>query len=310
MLIRKPGKIKSSEITPESVYVNRRQFMGRSAALGAGVIAGASLHGVAHAGLQPDDDITPERIATSYNNFYEFGTDKGDPVKYAHELTTDPWTVNVSGAAKKTGDFAYEDIIKGLTPEERVYRFRCVEAWSMVIPWMGIPLKAILDQFEPTGDARFVEFKTLYRPSEMRGQKSIFSNIDWPYVEGLRMDEANHPLSIMVVGMYGKELPNQNGAPWRLMVPWKYGFKAVKSIVSIRFTDRMPRNTWNVLAPHEYGFYANVNPAVDHPRWSQASERRLPSSIFEPNRRPTLPFNGYADEVADLYSGMDLRRYY
>jgi sulfoxide reductase catalytic subunit YedY len=314
MLIGKSDKIKSSEITPETAYLNRRQFMGRSATLGAGAIAGATAglgaSTAAQAGLQSDDTITPERIITSYNNFYEFGTDKGDPVKYAHELSTDPWSVKVSGEAKKTGEFAYEDIIKGLTAEERVYRFRCVEAWSMVVPWMGIPLKAILDQFEPTGDARYVEFKTLYRPSEMRGQKAVFSTIDWPYVEGLRMDEANHPLAIMAVGLYGKELPNQNGAPWRLMVPWKYGFKTVKSIVSIRFTERMPKNTWHLLAPHEYGFYANVNPTVPHPRWSQASERRLPSSIFEPNRRPTLPFNGYADEVAHLYSGMDLNKYY
>lgn len=180
----------------------------------------------------------------------------------------------------------------------------------MVVPWEGIPLKSILEQFEPTSNAKYVEFKTLVRPSEMRGQRSLFSNIDWPYVEGLRMDEAYHPLSIMVVGMYGKTLPNQNGAPWRLMVPWKYGFKSVKSIVSIRFTKRQPRNTWNLLAPNEYGFYANVNPAVAHPRWSQASERRLPSTLFEPNRRPTLPFNGYADEVASLYSGMDLAKFY
>lgn len=216
----------------------------------------------------------------------------------------------MSGEAKKTGKFAFEDIIKGLTSEERIYRFRCVEAWSMVVPWQGIPLKVILEQFEPNGDAKYVEFKTLVRPSEMRGQNGYFSSIDWPYVEGLRMDEAYHPLSIMVVGMYGKDLPNQNGAPWRLIVPWKYGFKSVKSIVSIRFTERQPRNTWNMLAANEYGFYANVNPAVSHPRWSQASERRLPSSLFDPNRRPTLPFNGYADEVADLYAGMDLARYY
>ena len=179
----------------------------------------------------------------------------------------------------------------------------------MVVPWMGIPLKKILDQFEPQGDAKYVEFKTLYRPSEMRGQRSYFSSIDWPYVEGLRMDEAYHPLAIMAVGLYGKELPNQNGAPWRLMVPWKYGFKSVKSIVSIRFTERQPKNTWNLLAPNEYGFYANVNPEVAHPRWSQASERRLPSSLFDPNRRPTLLFNGYADEVASLYTGMDLSKY-
>ena len=180
----------------------------------------------------------------------------------------------------------------------------------MVVPWVGISLKRVLEQFEPHGDAKYVEFKSLYRPSEMRGQSSFFSNIDWPYVEGLRMDEAYHPLSIMAVGLYGKELPNQNGAPWRLMIPWKYGFKSVKSIVSIRFSEKQPRNTWNLLAPHEYGFYANVNPDVAHPRWSQASERRLPSSLFDPNRRPTLPFNGYADEVASLYSGMDLAKNY
>ena len=247
---------------------------------------------------------------TSYNNFYEFGTDKSDPVNHAHNMVVEPWTVKVSGRANKTGQFSYEDIVKGFVPEERVYRFRCVEAWSMVVPWLGIPLKKILEQFEPHGDAKYVEFKTLYRPSEMRGQRSYFSSIDWPYIEGLRMDEAYHPLTIMAVGLYGKDLPNQNGAPWRLMVPWKYGFKSIKSIVSIRFTEKQPRNTWNLLAPHEYGFYANVNPEVSHPRWSQASERRLPSSLFDPNRRPTLPFNGYGDEVAALYTGMDLSKYY
>lgn len=305
MLIRKPADIPSYEITPESAYLNRRRFI-----TAAGTLAAGALTTPAWAGLQPDDDITPEQIATTYNNFYEFGTDKSDPARYAHNLTTDPWSVKVSGEANKTGEFAFEDIVKGLTAEERIYRFRCVEAWSMVVPWEGIPLKSILEQFEPTSNAKYVEFKTLVRPSEMRGQRSLFSNIDWPYVEGLRMDEAYHPLSIMVVGMYGKTLPNQNGAPWRLMVPWKYGFKSVKSIVSIRFTKRQPRNTWNLLAPNEYGFYANVNPAVAHPRWSQASERRLPSTLFEPNRRPTLPFNGYADEVASLYSGMDLAKFY
>ncbi len=301
--------IPGSEITPQRHYMNRhlnrRQLLGAGGAL----LGAAWLPGV-QAGLQPDDEITPESIVTSYNNFYEFGTDKSDPAKYAHELTTDPWTVSVSGAAKKTGKFAYEDVIKGITPEERVYRFRCVEAWSMVVPWMGLPLRAVLEQFEPTGDAKYVEFKTLVRPREMRGQRGFFSGIDWPYVEGLRMDEAYHPLSIMVVGLYGKPLPNQNGAPWRLITPWKYGFKSVKSIVSIRFSKRQPRNTWNLLAPNEYGFYANVNPAVAHPRWSQATERRLPSSLFSPNRRPTLPFNGYAEEVADLYRGMDLAKFY
>ena len=299
--------IPASDITDEQAFLNRRQFM---AAAGSVALAGVFLPGMSLAGLQPDDDLTPEAIVTSYNNFYEFGTGKSDPAEYAHEMTVDPWSVKVSGAAKKTGTFAFEDVIKGLTVEDRVYRFRCVEAWSMVVPWQGIPLKDVLAQFEPSGDAKYVEFKTLVRPSEMRGQRGFFSSIDWPYVEGLRMDEAYHPLSLMVTGVYGKSLPNQNGAPWRLMVPWKYGFKSVKSIVSIRFTKRQPKNTWQLLAPHEYGFYANVNPAVSHPRWSQATERRLPSSLFEPNRRPTLPFNGYAEDVAGLYAGMDLTKHY
>ena len=277
--------------------------------MGTGLLS-SGLLGTAQAGLQADDSLTPERIVTSYNNFYEFGTAKDDPVQYAHEMTTDPWTVEVRGAAKKTGKFALEDLLKGLTAEERVYRFRCVEAWSMVVPWEGVSLKDILMQFEPEGSARYVQFKTLVRPSEMRGQRGVFQSIDWPYTEGLRLDEAYHPLTVMALGVYGKELPNQNGAPWRLIVPWKYGFKSIKSIVGIRFTERPPRNSWNVAAPNEYGFYANVNPAVAHPRWSQASERRLPSSIFNPNRRPTLPFNGYAEEVAGLYAGMNLAKYY
>jgi len=304
MLIRKPLDIKPSEITPEGAYRNRRQFMRAAGVLGAGVML--PLSGRAY--LPPEETVTPESIATSYNNFYEFGTSKSDPASYAHQLTTDPWTVKVSGAAKKTGEFAYEDIVKGLAVEDRVYRFRCVEAWSMVVPWQGIPLHKILERFEPDGNAKYVEFKTLVRPAEMPGQRSFFSSIDWPYVEGLRMDEAYHPLSLMVTGMYGKALPNQNGAPWRLIVPWKYGFKSVKSIVSIRFTRSQPRNTWQLLAPDEYGFFANVNPDVSHPRWSQASERRLPSTLFEPNRRATLPFNGYADDVASLYDGMNLRK--
>lgn len=316
MLIKKAETIKlrgeniaPSEITPQSSYSNRRTFFRQAATVVAG-LASAPLALPAAAALQTDDELTPESIVTSYNNFYEFGTAKTDPAEHAHALTTDPWTVTVSGAANKTGKFSFADLIAGLTEEERVYRFRCVEAWSMVVPWMGIPLKQILQQFEPTSDARYVEFKTLLRPSEMPGQRGFFSGIDWPYVEGLRLDEAYHPLTLMVTGVYGKPLPNQNGAPWRLMVPWKYGFKSVKSIVSIRFSRRQPRNTWNILAPDEYGFYANVNPAVDHPRWSQASERRLPSSLFSPNRRPTLPFNGYADDVAGLYHGMNLVKNY
>ena len=313
MLVRSKTKseVPSSEITPERHFVNRRAFMQQSALLGAGsALASAALPMAAQAGLQPDDEITPEEIVTSYNNFYEFGTAKTDPAENAHRLTTDPWSIEVSGAAKKTGTFQLEDVLAGLTEEDRVYRFRCVEAWSMVVPWRGVPLKAILEQFEPNGNAKYVEFKTLVRPSEMNGQRGLFNSIDWPYVEGLRMDEAYHPLSLMVTGVYGKALPNQNGAPLRLMVPWKYGFKSVKSIVSIRFTEQQPRNTWNLLAAHEYGFYANVNPEVSHPRWSQASERRLPSSLFNQNRRATLPFNGYAEEVAGLYAGMDLRKHF
>ncbi|MDA1076911.1 MAG: protein-methionine-sulfoxide reductase catalytic subunit MsrP [Proteobacteria bacterium] len=316
MLIRKPDDIRSSEITPESVYRSRREFV-KDLAIGGGLLATAGFshsalavsgQQMAQAALQPGDDLTPERIATSYNNFYEFGMDKADPAQHAHTMSTQPWEVMVSGEAAKTGKFDLSDIIKGLSVEERIYRFRCVEAWSMVIPWSGIEMKSVLEQFEPNGNAQYVEFTTLERPSEMRGQRSLFSGIDWPYIEGLRMDEAYHPLTLMATGLYGKDLPNQNGAPWRLMVPWKYGFKSVKSIVKIHFTARQPKNTWNVLAPNEYGFYGNVNPAVAHPRWSQASERRLPSSLLNQNRIPTLPFNGYADQVASLYAGMDLRR--
>ncbi len=305
VLIKRPQDIATKEITQESVFRTRRKFVQALGLAAATPLVAPSLR----ASLPTaDEQLTPEQIVTSYNNFYEFGMDKGDPVRYAHALTTDPWSVEVTGEAAKTGKFAFEDVIKGLPQEERVYRFRCVEAWSMVVPWTGIPMKRLLEQFQPNGNAKYVEFTTLHRPREMRGQGSVFTGIDWPYVEGLRMDEAYHPLTLMVTGVYGKPLPNQNGAPWRLIVPWKYGFKGGKSIVKIRFTRRQPKNTWNILAPREYGFYANVNPDVDHPRWSQASERRLPSTIFNPNRRPTLPFNGYAEEVASLYAGMDLRR--
>lgn len=316
MLIRSndTGEIRGSEITPEAVYRSRRGFVrDLGLAAGAGLLAFAPRLPANMPGSNlpsEDEPLTPESIVTGYNNFYEFGTDKEDPARYAHNMTIDPWTVEVAGQAKKTGRFALEDLVRGLTEEDRVYRFRCVEAWSMIVPWRGIPMRQVLEQFEPNGNAKYVEFTTLLRPSEMRGQRSLFSGIDWPYVEGLRMDEAYHPLTLMVTGVYGKELPNQNGAPWRLIVPWKYGFKSVKSIVRIRFTRREPKTTWNLTAPKEYGFYANVNPEVDHPRWSQATERRLPSSFLKPNRRPTLPFNGYADQVAGLYSGMDLGRYF
>ena len=301
--------VPTSEITAESTFLNRRRFIGAAMALplaGAASRASGETDWTGPAG----EALTPEAIVTGYNNFYEFGLDKTDPAEYAHEMTVDPWSVEVTGACAKPGTYAIEDVIGGHTVEDRVYRFRCVEAWSMVVPWQGIPLAEILKRFEPTGDAKFVEFTTLYRPDEMRGQRSVFSSIDWPYVEGLRLDEAMHPLTIMATGVYGKALPNQNGAPWRLVVPWKYGFKSIKSVVKIRFTARQPRNTWNLTAPDEYGFYANVNPEVDHPRWSQASERRLPSTLFSPNRRDTLMFNGYGEQVASLYSGMDLRRHF
>ncbi len=301
--------VPSSEITPERTYLNRRRFIGAAVSL---PLAGAASRAAGESGWTgPDGEaLTPEAIVTGYNNFYEFGLDKTDPAEYAHEMTVDPWSVEVAGACAKPGTYTFEDVIKGLTVEDRVYRFRCVEAWSMVVPWQGIPLAEVLRRFEPTGDAKFVEFTTLYRPEEMRGQRSVFSSIDWPYVEGLRLDEAMHPLTIMATGVYGKDLPNQNGAPWRLVVPWKYGFKSIKSVVKIRFTGRQPRNTWNLTAPDEYGFYANVNPQVDHPRWSQATERRLPSTLFSPNRRDTLMFNGYGEQVASLYSGMNLRRHF
>ncbi|MCP5180060.1 MAG: protein-methionine-sulfoxide reductase catalytic subunit MsrP [Pseudomonadales bacterium] len=307
MRYRRNSTPTGSEITPESIVLNRRRVVG---VLGLGLGMATMPAGTVLAGLQADDTPTPEAIVTGYNNFYEFGTGKFDPAEYAHEMTVRPWTVEVSGEAARTGTFALDDLLKGLAVEERIYRFRCVEAWSMVVPWQGVALKAVLEQFRPNGNAKFVAFTTLERPKEMRGQRALFSGIDWPYVEGLRMDEAYHPLAFMATGLYGKPLPNQNGAPWRLVVPWKYGFKSAKSIVRIHFTNRQPRNTWNTLQASEYGFYANVNPSVDHPRWSQATERRLPSTLLNPNRRPTLPFNGYAEEVASLYDGMDLRRYF
>lgn len=325
MLIKTAADISSSEITPESVYLRRREFIAASAALTAAIGLGASTP-VAAAELarlqyRPAGQQSPEGYFTGesqtpyedvkrYNNFYEFGTDKGDPAQYAEALTTDPWSVAVEGEVAKPGVYHLEDLLGKVDLEERIYRLRCVEAWSMVIPWVGFPLSDLIKRFEPTSKARYVAFETLYRPDEMRGQRSRFSGIDWPYVEGLRIDEAMHPLTLMAVGLYGRVLPNQNGAPIRLVVPWKYGFKSIKSIVKIRFTETAPPTTWNRLQPSEYGFYANVNPKVDHPRWSQASERRLPSSFFAPNRIPTKMFNGYADQVASLYAGMDLRKYY
>ncbi len=244
---------------------------------------------------------------TTYNNFYEFGTDKSDPAEHSGRFRPQPWSVAIAGEAEVTGTFTLEDILKPHALEERVYRLRCVEAWSMVIPWVGFPLGDLIKRLRPTSKAKYVAFKTVERPSEMPGQR--FGVLDWPYVEGLRMDEAMHPLALLAVGLYGQVLPNQNGAPLRLVVPWKYGFKSIKSIVEIRFTERMPPTTWNRSAPQEYGFYANVNPKVDHPRWSQAEERRIGAGLFTP-KQPTLPFNGYAAEVASLYAGLDLRKNY
>jgi sulfoxide reductase catalytic subunit YedY len=316
--------IASSEITPEGVWLNRRQLMQQA---GLGALSAVGVHASAQAAEAPalrdlsaapsscdscstTESLTPYSDAISYNNFYEFGTDKSDPARYAHEMNVDPWSVEVGGLVNKPGKLNLEDVLAGFDLEERVYRFRCVEAWSMVVPWIGFPLADLLARFEPTSDAKYVAFKTLYRRGEMRGTRSFTSIIDWPYREGLRLDEAMNPLTLMTVGLYGKVLPNQSGAPLRLIVPWKYGFKSIKSIVSIELVGRQPETSWQQLAPQEYGFYSNVNPEVDHPRWSQRFERRLPSSLFNPNRIPTLPFNGYAEQVASLYDGMDLRVHY
>jgi sulfoxide reductase catalytic subunit YedY len=320
--IKTSADLPYSEVTPETVYRSRRDFM-KAAAVGvAGAAAGLALPGAAAASPQAglaalsgkksafvvDESVDPlntfEQI-TGYNNYYEFGTRKDDPERNAGRLTVKPWTVKVDGLVKKPGNYGVEDLIDFKNLEERVYRHRCVERWSMVIPWIGVPLSAVLKKIEPDPKAQFVVFETLVRPSEMPGLQS--AGLEWPYVEGLRMDEAMHPLSLMVVGLYGKVLPNQNGAPLRIHVPWKYGIKSGKSIVRIHLTDTMPRTTWAVTNANEYGFYANVNPEVDHPRWSQAREKRLPGLLFN---RPTLMFNGYGDQVASLYKGMDLRKFY
>ncbi len=306
MLVRPSTTILPSEITDEKLYWTRRSFL--AATGGAAGMAfldctpGAEV--VNDLAAETDDKLTPYEAVTTYNNFYEFGTGKDDPAKNAHTLRTTPWTVEITGEIGKPGTYDIDDIVKPHKTEERVYRMRCVEGWSMVIPWMGFPLKDLITRLEPTSRAKFVEFTTLLDPKQMPGQRR--GVLDWPYVEGLRMDEAMHPLTLMVTGVYGKTLPNQNGAPIRLIVPWKYGFKGGKSIVRIRFMESMPRTTWNIAAPHEYGFYANVNPEVDHPRWSQARERRI-GEFF---KRKTLPFNGYAEEVQHLYAGMDLRANY
>ena len=304
--------IPSGEITPEPVYLNRRRFMqAGTAAVLAPLLPSAQaadpLAGLAPLSSRPgpfdaNEPLTDIAAVTGYNNFYEFGTSKTDPAENAHTLRPHSWSVTVTGACAKPANYTLEDLLKGQVLEERVYRLRCVEGWSMVIPWVGFSLNSLLGRFQPTRNAKYVTFTTLFDPEQMPGQRR--SVLPWPYVEGLRMDEAMHPLTIMAVGLYGRVLPNQNGAPLRLVVPWKYGFKSIKSIVRISFDETAPTTTWNRAAPKEYGFYANVNPAVDHPRWSQKRERRI-GELF---RRDTLPFNGYAESVASLYQGLDLKR--
>jgi sulfoxide reductase catalytic subunit YedY len=326
MLIKKANDIKASEITPKELYLNRREFIaaaGKAAIAAGGFTAAIDLLAEAKsadAGEKlatvkkgPPAYSTSEKLnsfkdITTYNNFYELGVDKGDPATNAKYLTTRPWNVAVEGEVKKPRTLAIEDIMKLAPLEERIYRLRCVEAWSMVIPWVGFPLSALIKQVEPTGNAKYVQFITLVDPKRMPGQKpGIFGNVlEWPYVEGLRMDEAMHPLTILAVGLYGEVLPAQNGAPLRLVVPWKYGFKSIKSIVTMRFVQQEPPSSWNKMQPQEYGFYSNVNPEVDHPRWSQATERRI-GEFF---RRKTLMFNGYGEHVASLYKGMDLKKFY
>ncbi len=307
-----------NEVTPEAVYMNRRQFMKGTAAV-------ASVAGIAPAlladrdrvlasldhtdsvyGLDAEDSLTPYEAITTYNNFYEFGTSKSDPAENAWRLEPKPWSVKVDGLVDKPGTYGLEDLVDFNALEERIYRLRCVEAWSMVIPWLGVPLADILRKVVPQNGAKYVAFETLADKKQMPGVKSFFNVLDWPYVEGLRLDEAMNELAFMAVGLYGKELPNQNGAPFRLVVPWKYGYKSIKSVVRISLVDKEPPTSWNRSAPHEYGFYSNVNPNVKHPRWSQARERR----IGEFGRRRTLMFNGYEEQVAQMYAGMDLGKYH
>lgn len=308
MLIRNRIEPPSSEITPEREYLNRRQFLGVVGSIGAisatGALTEAVLGTMHPVGAQQAEAVTPEEKVTSYNNYYEFGTDKEDPKANAQRFRTKPWTVKIEGMCRKPGTLALEDLLKPSRIEDRTYRFRCVEAWSAVIPWRGIPLADVIRRADPLPSAKYVELTTLFDPSQMPGQRS--QSIAWPYLEGLRLDEALHPLAFLATGMYGKTLPNQNGAPLRLVVPWKYGFKNVKAIVKLKFTDQQPVSTWMKAASTEYGFYANVNPMVDHPRWSQARDRKLGDIL----KKPTPMFNGYAGQVASLYSGMDLRKNY
>lgn len=314
--------ISESEVTPKRLFEKRRRFLRQGVALGAASILPSGLlmptkaeawtetfrmqldEGIAREGFAGDEALTDYGDATSYNNFYEFGTRKSDPEVYAHKLPTDPWSVRVEGEFSKTGDIAFEDILQRYSIEERIYRLRCVEAWSMVIPWVGFPLRELIKHHDPTSKAKYIEFEAIHDPENLRGQQR--SIIEWPYREALRMDEAMHPLTMIAVGMYGEKMPNQNGAPMRLVVPWKYGFKSIKSVTAIRALEQKPMTSWEQQNPEEYGFFANVNPNVDHPRWSQARERR----IGESGRRETLMFNGYAEEVAHLYEGMDLHRHH
>jgi sulfoxide reductase catalytic subunit YedY len=315
MLIKKTQEIPSSEITSQSVYLNRRQFLAGAAVAGVAVAAGLrdlilpkvaeaanKIDGIRKSSFSTNEKINEFKDVTTYNNYYEFSTDKDGPAALAKNFRTRPWKVKIDGLVDKKQELDIDTILKMASPEERIYRHRCVEGWSIVVPWVGFSLGELIKRANPLGKAKFVEFTTIYAPDQMPGQRTHV--LDWPYVEGLRMDEAMHPLTLLCFGMYGQELPNQDGAPLRIVVPWKYGFKSAKAIVRLRFTDKQPLNTWNIAAPNEYGFYANVNPNVDHPRWSQAKERRL-GEFF---KRPTLMFNGYGDQVASLYSGMDLRK--
>ena len=317
MLIKKATDIRSSEITPKGLYLNRRKFLagaaiaGTAAATGFGLreivspsttaLAGNKIDGIQKSSFSTTEAITPYKDVTTYNNYYEFSTDKDGPAKLAQNFRTHPWTVKIDGQVEKKQELDIDTIRKMAAPEERIYRHRCVEGWSIVVPWVGFSLSELIKRANPTSKAKFVEFTTIYDPKQMPGQDRQV--LQWPYVEGLRMDEAMHPLALLCFGMYGEDLPNQDGAPIRMVLPWKYGFKSAKAIVRIRFTEKQPENTWNLSAPSEYGFYSNVNPNVDHPRWSQAKERRL-GEFF---KRPTLMFNGY-DQVASLYTGMDLKK--
>ncbi|UWQ91138.1 protein-methionine-sulfoxide reductase catalytic subunit MsrP [Rhodobacteraceae bacterium M382] len=301
MAYRWTNDLTSADVTPQAAFLNRRQIMAGMAGAGLAAMTGGAAQ--AGEGLEPNswEDVT------TYCNYYEFGTGKGDPSANAHSLTTSPWSVTIDGMVDRPGEYDFNEILSEMTIEERIYRFRCVEAWSMVVPWNGFELADLLNMAGVKDGAKYVAFETLYRPSEMPGTQ--YRVLDWPYREGLRLDEAMHPLTLMATGIFGKPLPNQNGAPLRLVVPWKYGFKSIKSIVRLTLTDKEPPASWNMANPGEYGFYSNVNPNVDHPRWSQASERPLGGGLFA-RRKPTLMFNGYKEEVAALYDGMDLTRFY